>query len=69
MSNSIDRIARILKTSGEVPAMGISEFQNWYQHYDYDIPELELPVNEPEKAITDCIDVHLEAGMNNIVWS
>ncbi len=66
---SIKKMQNILKPSGDVPVMGISEFQNWYQHYDYDIPELELPVDEPEKAITDCIDVHLETGMNNIVWS
>jgi hypothetical protein len=26
-------------------------------------------VNEPERAVTDCIDAHLAVGMNNIVWS
>ncbi|MFW5923164.1 MAG: hypothetical protein ACOCSQ_02145 [Planctomycetota bacterium] len=69
MSKSIERMKHCLKPSGDVPVMGISEFQNWYQHYDYDIPELKLPVDEPEKSITDCIDVHLQTGMNNIVWS
>ena len=69
MNNSIEKITRILQPSDDVPVMGISEFQNWYQHYDADIPELELPVDEPERAITDCIDAHLATGVNNIVWS
>ena len=66
---SVKRMHNVLNPSGDVPVMGISEFHCWYGHYDYDIPELELPVDEPVKAITDCIDVHIETGMNNIVWS
>lgn len=69
MKNSIDKISSILKTSGDVPVMGISEYQNWYQHYDHDIPELRIPVEEPERAITDCIDAHLNVGIDNLVWS
>jgi hypothetical protein len=69
MSTSIDKIDSVLNCTGDVPVMGISEYQNWYQHYDLDIPELRMPVEEPERAITDCIDAHLNVGVNNLVWS
>jgi hypothetical protein len=69
MTNGIDRVDRILRREADVPVMGISEFHNWYRHYGANTPELRFPVNEPERAVTDCIDAHLAVGMNNIVWS
>mgnify|MGYP006281720901 FL=1 len=69
MSSSIEKIGGILKSSGELPVMGISEFHNWYRHYDFDRPELHVPFDEPEKAITDCVDAHLAVGINTIVWN
>ena len=46
-------IAERLNLSCDVPVMGISEFQNGYNHYDAPLPELRLPVGEPERAVTD----------------
>ena len=68
-TTNTQRIAERLNLSGDVPVMGISEFQNWYNHYDAPLPELRLPVEEPERAVTDCIDAHVAAGVNNLVWS
>jgi hypothetical protein len=69
ISDGENKVQAIVDVGAGGPSMGISEFQNWYQHYDYKLPELELPVDNPEKAITDCIDVQLEAGLTSIVWS
>lgn len=69
MKNGHGKVEKTLNITGELPVMGISEFQNWYAHYDADLPELKLPVGEPERAITDCLDAHLALGVNNVVWS
>jgi hypothetical protein len=44
------------------PLYGISEWQCWYGHYD--ITEF-----DPETVIDDCVDAHLEAGFNHLVWN
>jgi hypothetical protein len=44
------------------PLYGISEWQCWYGHYD--IAEF-----APETVIDECVDAHLEAGFNHLVWN
>jgi hypothetical protein len=47
----------------QVPVMGISEWMCYYANYDIDIPDDEI------KVIDECIDVHLAAGMDQMVWN
>ncbi len=46
-----------------VPVMGISEWMCYYANYDMDIPDDEV------KVIDECIDVHLDVGVDRIIWN
>ncbi len=59
---------RASESAGRVPVYGITEFECWYCSYDLDLPALRFPVEEPRRAVTDCIDAHRAVGVDHLVW-
>ena len=47
--------------TGKQSVYGISEWSNWYGHYD-------LVAEDPDTVVDECIDVHVELGFTDLVW-